>query len=162
VIVHPDIDVANRCLDELHETMSRLHDDARTQTDLDQVVITRYWGQVSAWTDKYMRAFANLRDSKSNSEWRDRVSAIHGLYDEGLEIREDFRVWLVASLETLLAGWEKDLAEQQAEHPISYWILDTFVGPVFDGIDWLLVKTTKRGLYDRVTANQKTSRTKKI
>lgn len=162
MIRHPDIDTAQYCLDELHESMSKLHDGARTQEDLDQVIIARYWGQVSAWTDKYMRAFADLRSSKSESEWRRRVTALIGVYDEGTQIREDFRLWLVPALEENLANLERRLTEERNEHPVSYWVLDKIFGPIFDGVDSLLKKYTSRGLYDRVVKNQEISWLKKI
>lgn len=152
-----ELDNAQHVLDEIQQGMADLHDQACTQRDVDQVIVARYWNQISSWTDKYMRVFRDIRLSTTQQEWEERVSALHGLAEEGIGIKDDFRTWLVAALDEHIAAIEKRQAEEKAKHPVSYWILDHFFGPIFDGIDWLLTKYTKRGLYDRVIENQKMS-----
>lgn len=146
MIQHPDIDTAQHCLDELYESMIKLYDGALTQHDIDQIVVARYWTQVTKWADQYMQGFADLRQSKSQEEWRQRVEALHGFYQEGDEILGDFRTWFVDTLSAQIDEYDRERKLFRIEHPIQYYVADPVFGAIFDSLSWFLKRVRGRGL----------------
>ena len=163
MIQHPEIDTAIHCLDEMFESITRLYDQA-SRAGVDQTYVENFWKQALSWNERYMQAFTDLRSSKTQKEWTDRSRNIQCFGDEGFHLERDFRIWydgtlgdLMASLDQRLAELDRKDAELKRDHPVAWYFLEYIFGPAFDGVDWLMTKLTKRGLYERVANSQNKS-----
>ena len=130
-------------------------------------MLERYWNQVQAWTERYLKGLADLRQSSNEEEYQAAILTLRPLCREGSQLDDDFRLALrnhhnneVSRLEAQLEEMEREQEEFRKNHPVQHFLVHCIMFKIFDAADWLVEKATGRGICERMVRreeNQKVS-----